>query len=203
MLGREFIIRSDKKSLKDLLQQVIQTPDQHLYIRTLMGFKFRIEYKTGTSNRVADALSRRDPYADQAATLLSAISQPLPDLLAALRLETGRSDTLSAIRLSYCDGFIYFKRRIYVDPHSPSRATLLFEHHTTSAAGHPVVDRTFRRLASGFYWPNMRKEVQQFVASCVYCQTTKYSTQKPAGLLQPLPVPLYRRRYGTTSLGTS
>ena len=38
LLGREFIIRTDQKSLKELLQQVVQTPDQHLYVRKLMGF---------------------------------------------------------------------------------------------------------------------------------------------------------------------
>lgn len=47
LLGREFVIRSDQKSLRELLQQVIQTPDQQLYVRKLMGYKFRIEYKTG------------------------------------------------------------------------------------------------------------------------------------------------------------
>ena len=45
LLGREFVIRSDQKSLKELLQQVVQTPEQHFYVRKLMGYKFRIEYK--------------------------------------------------------------------------------------------------------------------------------------------------------------
>ncbi|MCH95883.1 protein FAR1-RELATED SEQUENCE 5-like [Trifolium medium] len=35
----------------------------------------------------------------------------------------------------------------------------------------------------------MRKDVKQFIASCVICQQTKYSTTKPGGLLQSLPIP--------------
>lgn len=53
LLGQDFIIRSDQKSLRELLQQVIQTSDQQLYIRKLMGYKFRIKYKSGATNRVA------------------------------------------------------------------------------------------------------------------------------------------------------
>ena len=35
----------------------------------------------------------------------------------------------------------------------------------------------------------MRREVKKFVEACLEYQTTKYSTQKPAGLLQPLSIP--------------
>ncbi|VFQ82654.1 unnamed protein product [Cuscuta campestris] len=122
LLGHEFVIRSDQKSLKDLLCQVIQTPDQQFYIRKLMGFKFRIEYKPGASNKVADALSRRDVMdgqtSDEPAAVFLAFAQPIPTLLQDIR-----------------------------------RDNALLED------------------------------------SCVPCQATKYSTQRPAGLLQPLPIP--------------
>ena len=72
---------------------------------------------------------------------------------------------------------------------SAVRSTLLYEHHSTPSAGHPGMDRTFKHLATVFYWKGMRKEVKAFVESCFECQTTKYSTQKPAGLMQPLPIP--------------
>lgn len=35
----------------------------------------------------------------------------------------------------------------------------------------------------------MRRDVKRFVAACIDCQMTKYSTQKQGGLLQPLPIP--------------
>ncbi|XP_042031572.1 uncharacterized protein LOC121778308 [Salvia splendens] len=219
LLGREFIIRSDQKSLKDLLQQVVQTPDQYLYIRKLMGHKFCIEYKKGSTNKAADALSRREegedhqldtgptescPEPDRVeqteAAFLAAVAQPIPERLQRLREETAELPDLRALvdqigegiapaHLSLVDGLIYFNRRILLSPDSKLKRLLLTEHHCTPIAGHPGLDRTFRLLSAGFYWPRMRKDVKRFVDSCAVCQSTKYSTQKPAGLLQPLPIP--------------
>ncbi|KAH7518598.1 hypothetical protein FEM48_Zijuj09G0188300 [Ziziphus jujuba var. spinosa] len=45
LLVRHFIIRTDHKSLRELLTQVIQTPEQQKFLRKLMGYQFSIEYK--------------------------------------------------------------------------------------------------------------------------------------------------------------
>ena len=47
LLGQQFLIRTDHKSLKELLTQVIQTPEQQEVLRKLVGFNFAIEYKPG------------------------------------------------------------------------------------------------------------------------------------------------------------
>ncbi|PHT77527.1 putative LRR receptor-like serine/threonine-protein kinase [Capsicum annuum] len=55
--------------------------------------------------------------------------------------------------------------------------------------GHVGVARTFHRLASNFFWKQMRKDIQTFVAACQICQQMKDSHLHPAGLLQPLLIP--------------
>lgn len=58
LLGHHFIIIMDHHSLKELMAQVIQTPEQHLYLLRLLGYDYMIQYKTCKSNMVANALSR-------------------------------------------------------------------------------------------------------------------------------------------------
>ena len=58
LLGRTFIIRTDHRSLKHLMDQVIQMPKQHQYLNKLLGFNYTIVYKPGKKNNMADALSR-------------------------------------------------------------------------------------------------------------------------------------------------
>ncbi|KAJ9564492.1 hypothetical protein OSB04_000458 [Centaurea solstitialis] len=57
--GRRFRIFTDHHSLRHLLTQVIQTPDQQKWAAKLLGYEFEIFYKLGRDNRVADALSRQ------------------------------------------------------------------------------------------------------------------------------------------------
>lgn len=53
-----FVIRTDQKSLKYLLEQRLSTPSQFGWLTTLMGMTYDIHYKKGKENSVADALSR-------------------------------------------------------------------------------------------------------------------------------------------------
>lgn len=58
LLGHQFIIRTDQKSLRSLLDQSLQTPEQQAWLHKFMGYGFKIEYKPEKDNVAADALSR-------------------------------------------------------------------------------------------------------------------------------------------------
>lgn len=58
LLGHSFVILTDHRSLKELMSQIVQTPEQHKYLTKLMGYDFTIQYRSDSSNIVADALSR-------------------------------------------------------------------------------------------------------------------------------------------------
>jgi len=58
LLGHKFILRTDQKSLKRLLEQSLQTPEQQAWLNKFIGYDLQIEYKPGKENHAADALSR-------------------------------------------------------------------------------------------------------------------------------------------------
>ena len=77
LMGRPFIIKTDHKRLKQLLEQKITTPFQHFWLSKLMDFDYIIQYKSGVENIVADTLSR----VFSASLFLLAISHMQSDLL--------------------------------------------------------------------------------------------------------------------------
>ncbi|KAL5814796.1 hypothetical protein ACOSQ3_025587 [Xanthoceras sorbifolium] len=56
LLGHQFIVRTDHRSLKYLWKQRITTVAQQRWLYKLMGYDFVIEYKQGKENVVADIL---------------------------------------------------------------------------------------------------------------------------------------------------
>jgi hypothetical protein len=81
---------------------------------------------------------------------------------------------------------VAFDGRLYIPPASPLLQEIVAAVHNDS---HEGIHRTLHRLRRDFHFPNMRRLVQDFVKACATCQQYKSDHLRPAGLLQPLPVP--------------
>lgn len=54
---------------------------------------------------------------------------------------------------------------------------------------HPGVSRTTLFLKHYFRWESWKRVIKDYVAACSICAHSKSNTQRPSGLLQPLPTP--------------
>ena len=110
----------------------------------------------------------------------------LPDLIL---LHRAFADGTAPAHVIVVDGLLYFKHRLYLSRHSSTISDILADVHCCMVASHPGNRRTFVRVAASFFWLGMKADVRRFVAACSVCQATKYVTDRPSGLLQPLPIP--------------
>ncbi|KAL4557540.1 hypothetical protein LXL04_035721 [Taraxacum kok-saghyz] len=197
LLGRDFTVFTDQKSLRHLLEQRITTTDQQNWLAKLMGYKFSILYKPGRDNTAADALSR----VFETNELRSLLSYPrwlegnslLEGSEADPRLQKIISDLTtnpsSHSGFSLLNGKLYHKGKLVIPATSKWIPQLITEFHDSPSGGHSGFYRTYRRLAAQIYWIGMTKSIKDYVRACDTCQRYKHSTLSPAGLLQPLPIP--------------
>ena len=60
--------------------------------------------------------------------------------------------------------------------------------HDTPMSGHLGINKTYQRILEHFYWPNLRKDVDEFCRSCHTCQVVGKSNQTlPKAPLPPIP----------------
>ncbi|GAU11620.1 hypothetical protein TSUD_346120 [Trifolium subterraneum] len=191
LLGHKFIIRTDQKSLRSLMEQSLQTPDQQEWLHKFLGYDFTIEYKPGKDNLAADALSRMmcmgwsEPQCSWIQQIKTALQQDTTLMEIIQQCEQGQTNTHYTVR----DGLLYWKHRIVIPVDDALLQQVLKEFHSSPIGGHAGMTRTLARIQAQFYWPNMKQDIVQYVQNCLVCQQTKTTNTLPAGLLQPLPIP--------------
>jgi hypothetical protein len=84
---------------------------------------------------------------------------------------------------------LYIKdARIVVPDYDYLRRQIMLWHHTHPWHAHMGISRTASLLQRAFYWPNMHRDISQFVSQCHSCQTNKSPGVSPAAI-SPLPIP--------------
>ena len=94
--------------------------------------------------------------------------------------------------MDYCltsNGLVRFRDRIYVPDSSELKKVILREFHAKPYLSHPSYQKTLIAVKILYYWPNIKKDVAEFVAICLDFQMVKAKCKHPGGMLQPIVIP--------------
>ena len=190
------IIKTNQQSLRYIHDQRLVEGIQHKLLVKLLGYNYKVEYKKGKENKVADALSRV-----QHTTTVQAISLVVPvwieqvintyqDDRACLDLITKLSVDANAVpNFTLQNGILRYKGRVLVGTSGSLKSLLLDTFHKSALGEHSGERATYQRLKLVFYWPKMHHEVKEYVKICPICQKNKSEHTPYPGLLEPLLVP--------------
>lgn len=89
-------------------------------------------------------------------------------------------------------GTLWFGKRLVVPKVHNLRRRIMGEAHVSLLSIHPGSTKMYQDLKQRFWWTRMKREIARYVTECNVCQRVKADHLKPAGTLQPLPVPSWK-----------
>jgi hypothetical protein len=217
--GSKFKVVSDQRSLQWLKTARDPTGRLTRWSLRLQPYDFQIEYQTGKSNVVADALSRL-PVSSQ--EIVSAIVQEVevPDLQSISQAQQGdpclgivrdflqqgtpfpntRLGGVARRMVSRCqirDDVLY---RVFPTEKEGEvyrillpfalRKKVIVCFHASLVGGHLGAFKTLSRIKQSYTWAGMTKDVSSYVRTCHKCQLHKSETVPPRGfMLYPKQLP--------------
>ena len=205
-------VLSDHKGLQFLADAKVMNQRHARWSTFFRRFNFVITYRPGSSNSLADALSRRADYEPQnpdtsqpqeehilernavqiATTSSRSGSKPfverVKEALGSDPFYQSLSESERKDQFSLIDGIPHFQQRIYV-PEGSLRLEALETCHDCKLAGHYGARRTSELVKRRFYWPHMDAMTNEFCEGCQVCTLSKSSRHLPYGPLMPLPIP--------------
>jgi hypothetical protein len=157
----------------------------------LADYNFRVTYRLGAQNKKADILSRRADWQElEGGSEPRALLQPEQFSISAITPDSKIEDLVreaidedphveSILRdlrndkevagWELVNGLLFFTGRIFVPLDQTIRKLVLEAHHDAPAAGHPGQARTLELVSRRFYWPSLKKSVNQYVEACDSC----------------------------------
>nr|GEZ70982.1 putative reverse transcriptase domain-containing protein [Tanacetum cinerariifolium] len=100
------------------------------------------------------------------------------------------------------DGGIYFFDRIWNPSVGGVRKLIMDEAHTSRYSIHPATDKMYYDLRDLYWWPNIKRDIAEYVSRCLTCSKIKAENQKLSGLLQQPKIPEWKWEKITMNLVT-
>ncbi|KAL0403910.1 UNVERIFIED_CONTAM: Transposon Tf2-11 polyprotein [Sesamum radiatum] len=174
LLGYPFVVKTDNTAVSHFMTQLKLTSKQTRWQKLLSKFHFVLEYRAGSSNHVADALSCRADIA-----CLGSVAA-----LASNAVATSIWDRVRELlpRDSAVQGLIHLVEQ-------GKAQQFWLEEGLLMTKGNAWRERTYALVQRAYYWPQMRDDIETYVRTGLICQQDKADHQKKVGLLQSLPIP--------------
>lgn len=220
--GRRFVLRTDHSALTTLLDTTGGKGHRPMRISRwyarLLPYSYDIQYRAGSENQVADALSRlpsqSGPPSEDPDSDIDIVAFVAPDSAiseAEFLAESKADPTISAV-------LQYIRNGWPASPKQLDAALLPFHKVRDELSGfkdcvirgdsvvvpptslrprlismaheaHPGITRTKQRLRSSYWWPRMDPAIEFTVRSCAACQDSDKSAKVRTPPLLPVDIP--------------
>lgn len=200
--GYHFTVVTDHSSLRWLHN--LKDPIGRLarWALDLSGYHMTIEYRRGTENETADAISRlyEDLEVDEEA-VIDSLGDPVEKSWYERKYERIEQNLDGSRDFQIKGDQLYYLRqdplkngteideeawKLVVPPHQQHQ---VFEQcHDEPQAGHGGVEKTNSRVARMYYWPGMYRDTEYYVRDCITCAEHKIDQMRPAGIMGGRPI---------------
>ena len=86
------------------------------------------------------------------------------------------------------DQLLTFKGKLYIPNIMSLKEMIMNEYHHSNYSRHLGYQKMLIAIMKVYFWPDMRKNIIEYLNKCLECQQVKVEHQHPTRLLQPIPI---------------